>query len=314
MLRTVITGTGSYIPEAIVSNDDFIKNKFYSEDGNIIESPSHEIIKKFEDITGISERRYVSEELMASDLGYIAAKKAIEDANIDPETLDQIIVAHNYGDVAYNSVQTDAVPALASRIKQKLGIINPSFGNTVSGISFCISSLRASSIPANSVVAIIIIVDDNCISETIIPVLRNTVTVYITITNVSAWYKIPAIIRNRAKRNIDVDAVTKWCPAIIIIVTAPAYPGRCPFVTRYPHPSLVRIQFPSAIMKWRPAPVVIGFPAPAIVGVLPMAIGIIGFKVCIITYPDLPKPGIVHPPAIRAKFLLKSIEVNRYRY
>ena len=63
---------------------------------------------------------------MASDLGYIAAKKAIEDANIDPETLDQIIVAHNYGDVAYNSVQTDAVPALASRIKQKLGIINPS--------------------------------------------------------------------------------------------------------------------------------------------------------------------------------------------
>ncbi|MBK9566783.1 MAG: ketoacyl-ACP synthase III [Saprospiraceae bacterium] len=126
MLRTVITGTGSYIPEAIVSNDDFIKNKFYSEDGNIIESPSHEIIKKFEDITGISERRYVSEELMASDLGYIAAKKAIEDANIDPETLDQIIVAHNYGDVAYNSVQTDAVPALASRIKQKLGIINPS--------------------------------------------------------------------------------------------------------------------------------------------------------------------------------------------
>jgi 3-oxoacyl-[acyl-carrier-protein] synthase-3 len=60
----------------------------------------NEIIKKFEDITGISERRYVSEEWTASDLGYIAAKKAIEDANMDPETLDQIIVAHNYGDVA----------------------------------------------------------------------------------------------------------------------------------------------------------------------------------------------------------------------
>lgn len=126
MLRTVITGTGSFIPENIVSNDDFIKNTFYGEDGNIIEAPSHEIIKKFEDITGISERRYASEELMTSDLGYIAAKKAIEDANMDPETLDQIIVAHNYGDVAYHSVQTDAVPALASRIKQKLGIVNPS--------------------------------------------------------------------------------------------------------------------------------------------------------------------------------------------
>jgi 3-oxoacyl-[acyl-carrier-protein] synthase III len=40
MLRTVITGTGSFIPENIVSNDDFIKNTFYGEDGNIIESPS----------------------------------------------------------------------------------------------------------------------------------------------------------------------------------------------------------------------------------------------------------------------------------
>ena len=126
MLRTVITGTGSYIPETIITNKDFIKNTFYGEDGKIIESPSEEIIQKFENITGISERRYVSNEWTASDLGFIAAKKAIEDAGIDPESLDQIIVAHNYGDVTYHSVQSDAVPALASRIKHKLGIINPS--------------------------------------------------------------------------------------------------------------------------------------------------------------------------------------------
>lgn len=126
MLRTVITGTGSYIPEIQVSNRDFVNHSFHGEDGIKIDSPPEEIIRKFEEITGISERRYASKDLTASDLGYFAAKKAIEDANIDAETLDQIIVAHNYGDVLYDTVQTDAVPALASRIKQKLGINNPS--------------------------------------------------------------------------------------------------------------------------------------------------------------------------------------------
>ena len=37
--------------------------------------------------------------LTASDLGALAAEKAIADADIDPETLDYIILAHNFGDV-----------------------------------------------------------------------------------------------------------------------------------------------------------------------------------------------------------------------
>jgi 3-oxoacyl-[acyl-carrier-protein] synthase-3 len=64
--------------------------------------------------------------MTASDLGAIAAKRAIEDASIDKETIDQIIVAQNFGDVPKGSIQTDIVPSLASRIKQSLGIENPS--------------------------------------------------------------------------------------------------------------------------------------------------------------------------------------------
>ena len=37
--------------------------------------------------------------LTSSDLGFFAAEKAIEDAKIDREELDYIIVAHNFGDV-----------------------------------------------------------------------------------------------------------------------------------------------------------------------------------------------------------------------
>jgi 3-oxoacyl-[acyl-carrier-protein] synthase-3 len=123
--RTVITGTGSYIPTQIVSNKDFAEHNFYAEDSNPIDTPPQEVVEKFRQITGISERRYASADLNTSDIGAIAGKRAIEDSGIDPETLDQIIVAHNFGNVITNTIQTDAVPSLANRIKHTLQIRNP---------------------------------------------------------------------------------------------------------------------------------------------------------------------------------------------
>lgn len=125
LLRTVITGTGSYIPPHIKTNKDFAEQVFYAEDHEKIAAPSAEIVEKFKDITGIEERRYVGNEFTASDMGVIAAKHAIENAGIDPETIDQIIVAHNFGNVLKHTIQTDAVPSLASRVKSALGIRNP---------------------------------------------------------------------------------------------------------------------------------------------------------------------------------------------
>ena len=123
--RTVITGTGSYIPQNIKTNKDFIEQDFYGEDHERIILPPAEIIDKFRDITGIEERRYADSEINTSDMATIAARRAIEDSGIDPETLDQIIVAHNFGNVLKNTIQTDALPALSSRVKQSLGIRNP---------------------------------------------------------------------------------------------------------------------------------------------------------------------------------------------
>ena len=125
LTRTVITGTGSYIPPHIKSNSDFISQVFYGEDQQPLLTPSTEIVEKFKDITGIEERRYAGHEFNSSDMALIAAKHAIDDAGIDPETLDQIIFAHNFGNIVTNSIQSDALPALASRVKQGLGIRNP---------------------------------------------------------------------------------------------------------------------------------------------------------------------------------------------
>lgn len=122
--RTLITGTGSYIPTEIVSNNDFAAHQFYAEDSSRIETHPEEVIEKFKQITGIAERRYASTNLNTSDIGAMAARKAIEDSGIDPETLDQIIVAHNFGNVVNHTVQSDAVPSLANRIKHMLQIKN----------------------------------------------------------------------------------------------------------------------------------------------------------------------------------------------
>jgi 3-oxoacyl-[acyl-carrier-protein] synthase-3 len=55
----------------------------------------------------------------------IAAKNAIADSKIDPETLDYIIVAHNFGDVKKGAIQGDMLPSLASKVKYNLRIKNP---------------------------------------------------------------------------------------------------------------------------------------------------------------------------------------------
>lgn len=124
-VRTIITGTGSYIPEKVVSNRDFENHTFYEQNGSPFNRSNNEIITKFREITGIEERRYADENLMASDMGAAASENAIKAASIDPEELNYIIVAHNFGDVRADNLRVDMVPALASRIKQKLRIKNP---------------------------------------------------------------------------------------------------------------------------------------------------------------------------------------------
>lgn len=120
-----ITGAGSYIPKSVVKNQSFFDHRFFNADGTAIMQSNSIVIDKFQKITGIEERRYAAVEQNASDLAFLAAKEAINNADINPETLDYIIVAHNFGDVNKHSSQADTVPCLASRVKHQLQIKNP---------------------------------------------------------------------------------------------------------------------------------------------------------------------------------------------
>ncbi|MWW24012.1 3-oxoacyl-ACP synthase III family protein [Algibacter lectus] len=120
-----ITGTGSYIPDNVEKNENFHSNEFLNSDGTVINAPNEVIVRKFKAITGIDERRYAKSHLNTSDLASFAAEKAIESAKINREDLDYIIVAHNYGDVRHDSIQSDTVPSMASRVKHLLRIKSP---------------------------------------------------------------------------------------------------------------------------------------------------------------------------------------------
>ena len=120
-----ITGSGCFIPSSRVSNSDFSNHDFLNEDGSVFSYSNDVVIGKFKSITGIAERRYADADMCASDLAFIAAEKAIASAGIDAETLDYIVLAHNFGDVKKGAIQSDILPSLATRVKNKLRIKNP---------------------------------------------------------------------------------------------------------------------------------------------------------------------------------------------
>ncbi|HVR43000.1 MAG TPA: ketoacyl-ACP synthase III [Thermoanaerobaculia bacterium] len=125
-IRPVIVATGSCIPPVRVPNSAFLEHDFRSADGKKIEKTNTQILEQFEAITGIRERRRITDDKVTSDIATEAAAAALDSSGVDPETLDAIIVAHNFGDVRAGSRCSDMVPSLAARVKFKLGIRNPS--------------------------------------------------------------------------------------------------------------------------------------------------------------------------------------------
>ena len=123
MPNAIITATGSYIPTLKVPNEYFIGHEFYGPDGTRIEKPTPDIIGQFQDITCISERRYITDGLNTSDIAFLAAKQALD--GVDTETLDCIIVAQNLGDLSQDNRRSDMVPTIAARVKHRLRIKNP---------------------------------------------------------------------------------------------------------------------------------------------------------------------------------------------
>ena len=91
MANVGVVGIGSYIPETVVTNDEF-ESYLDTSDEWITE------------MTGIKERRFAADNIDTSDMAVIAAKKAIENARINKTDVDMIIVATTTPDYHFPSV------------------------------------------------------------------------------------------------------------------------------------------------------------------------------------------------------------------
>jgi 3-oxoacyl-[acyl-carrier-protein] synthase-3 len=110
----------------VVTNEAFLDQPLHVDaDQPIVACERRRAIEKFREITGISTRRWVTDDLVASDIGVTASEAALADADVDRESLDYLVVAHNFGDVAAGNRAHDFCPTLAARIKERLGIRNP---------------------------------------------------------------------------------------------------------------------------------------------------------------------------------------------
>jgi len=120
-----ITGTGSVIPSKVEQNKSFSNHLFFDSNGDSIKNSNEVIIEKFKSITGIEQRRYIEDNQTVTDIAIEAANKSIDNAKINRESIDYIIVAHNVGDITFESNQIDTLPCLASKVKAGLEIKNP---------------------------------------------------------------------------------------------------------------------------------------------------------------------------------------------
>ncbi|MBE9536980.1 MAG: ketoacyl-ACP synthase III [Proteobacteria bacterium] len=100
MTRGRIVGTGSYLPEKILTNADLVQ---------MVDTDEEWILTR----TGIRERRIASKEQATSDLALNAAKKALEAASIGAEEIDLIIVATTTPDLPF--------PSTAALLQHKIG-------------------------------------------------------------------------------------------------------------------------------------------------------------------------------------------------
>ena len=103
MIYSRIFGTGSYLPDRIVTNHDLEK---------IVNTNDEWIVSR----TGIRERHYAADNQDASDLALIASQRAIAAAGINANDIDLIIVATSTPDMVF--------PSTACILQDKLGIKN----------------------------------------------------------------------------------------------------------------------------------------------------------------------------------------------
>src|SRR5690606_7818305 len=101
VIRSAVTGVGSFLPEQVVTNADLAK---------IVDTSDEWIVER----TGIRQRHKARDDQPTSDLAVEASRRAMADAGRDAAEIDLIVVATTTPDMTF--------PSVASIVQRKLGV------------------------------------------------------------------------------------------------------------------------------------------------------------------------------------------------
>ncbi|MDK2822173.1 MAG: 3-oxoacyl-[acyl-carrier-protein] synthase [Clostridia bacterium] len=153
-----IIGTGSYVPEQVVTNKDLEK---------LVDTSDEWIVTR----TGISERRKAESHIATSDMGVIAGQRAIEAAGLKPDDIDLIIVATITPDMFF--------PSTACIIQEKIGAINASaFDLSAACTGFIYGLAVGSQFIASGMYKHVLVIGAETLSRILNPADRNTLVLF----------------------------------------------------------------------------------------------------------------------------------------
>lgn len=158
MMRAAILGTGHYLPERVMTNEDWAK---------LVETSDEWITSR----TGIKERHFVRPDQACSDLVVEAARNAILDAGIAHDDIDLIITGTITPDTAY--------PSTANWVQKKLGLRPiPSFDVSAACCGFLYGLIVANSLICSGIVRHVLVAGAEVMSKFINTDDRNTCVLF----------------------------------------------------------------------------------------------------------------------------------------
>ncbi|MBE7027098.1 MAG: ketoacyl-ACP synthase III [Ruminococcaceae bacterium] len=119
-MKAKIVGGGYYLPDRVLTNADLEQ---------MVDTSDEWIVRR----TGIKERRIADNDVYTSDMAFYAARKAIDNTNINPEDLDLIIIATCTPDMY--------TPNVSCMVQARLGAVNAAAFDISSACTGFISAL-----------------------------------------------------------------------------------------------------------------------------------------------------------------------------
>src|SRR5205085_617888 len=143
-----VVGTGSYVPDAVVTNEDLRLR---------LGCDSEWIIKR----TGILQRRHAQPHQATSDLCYEAAKRCLDQARVTPRDVDMVVVATFTSDMP--------LPSAACLVQERLGLNCAAVEIQAACAGFMYALVTGASYVLSGVSDLVLVIGGDCNSRVVNP-------------------------------------------------------------------------------------------------------------------------------------------------